>query len=300
MAIPLDVIIRTRGVSSRFQGLVRAVQSARNQRGLEVRCLVILNGADYQRNVLAWLQSQPDIVLRRLPEQSMSQARRCGRGIVTAPYFCYLDDDDEFIENALLRPIMSLRHNRNYDAIVTTGFWGAGAPGRKITEIRRHCRNPLVGLLDENWLAPGASFFRSSAIDEDLVGIEYDNHEWGYMALEMCSRSTALQFLDIPTVVINDSPASASKSLRYHADELVFLAAMRRNAGFRGGDRRKLIDKYRDTQHRLAWRYWKAGYRCKGVVLHLASLCPPYTLKYLLFSRKLIWRGDNRINSSGQ
>lgn len=293
MSIQLDVIIRTRGDSTRVESMKRAVHSAQAQNGVTARLLVVLNGERYDSHLKEFLEQHPAVELRFQREASIAKARILGRRLVTAPYFCFLDDDDFFIQDSLSRPLIWMQQHLSCDVLITNAYLpkqdGSMA---EFIDIRSHIAvgDPLASLIDDNWLDPGASFFRTATVDETLVAAPQDHHEWGYIALRLCDGGKNIQFTDIPTKIKSDTPGSMSKELEHTVTELDFIRTMLRQPRLAKESKRKLRSKYRNAQHRLAWRYWQAGRPAHAWRYHLLSLSPPYTLKHILFSRKLLWR----------
>ena len=291
MLIAVDVIVRTRADSARSQQLFRALDSIHDQRGITAWPIVVVNGERYDKAVFRMLENRADVLLHYQQPASAGLAKNIGRSKVTAPYFCFLDDDDYFIKDSLLQPLTWLDTHPACDVVVTNGYSVRdGKAENELTHQANHVASPALSFLDENWLDPGAGFFRTQSINATLFDTLEDHHEWGYLAFSLCRKGKQLHFMDVPTVMYSaDTFGSLSKIWAHREAELKFLRFIHDNAGADRLLRRKAERKYRNALHIMAWEYLKRGQPGRAWRYHLASLRPPYTFKYLMFSRKLLW-----------
>lgn len=293
----LEVIVRTLANTSRANLLYRAIGSIRNQHGINVRAIVVVNGQKFDGAVLNTLKGMPDIILHQEHQASASLARNVGRQLVTAPYFMYLDDDDQLIEDSIFPSVRWLRLNPDDDLIITNGFFSDGS---QCTDINKHVTHPLLTLLDENWLQTGAAIFRSSSIDESLVCSEWSHMEWTHMAFEICANNKKIHFMDIPTVRISDTPNSMSKHPQQLQTTLELMRQIRFDSRFGRAIRRKALRKHLCILHDAAESYRSQGDYARAWQCHLQSLRPPTTLRHIMYSRKLIWpKGGTTRDTSG-
>jgi hypothetical protein len=286
----LDVIVRTLADAPRAKLLLRALDSIQGPAGVPARPIVVVNGDRADPAVLAELARRPGILAHRLQQASAGLARAAGRRLVTAPYFAYLDDDDELIAGSLRAPLAWLAEHPDCDVLVNNGFFvSADGTRKESTHIARHVGDPVASLLTECWLSPGASLFRSAAIGIDVLDSNWSHQEWTHLAFELCARHARVHFMDVATVLYHDTPGSMSKDGQQLESELGLLRLVRRDTRFEPGVRAMAARKYLRTLHNQAISHWRQGRGVRAWQCHLGSMRPPNTLRYLLFSRKLLW-----------
>lgn len=290
----IDVIVRTLAEPSRSESLFRALDSIQGQKYIQARPVIMVNGGRFNSAVIEALEKRSGIRLYRLNEASAGLACCEGRRQVTAPYFSYLDDDDLLIEDALVKPVNWLDDNPEFDGVINNGHFVKDNGARtELIHIASHVRigQPALSLLDDSWLQPGAFVFRTERIPQGVFDPGWNHMEWTHLAYRLCAEHIHLHFMDIPTVLYRDTPGSMSKQLAHKEAELRLLKLIRSDSRMSAEVRRRASEKYRNTLHQLAMKSWQGGYASRAWRYHLASMQPPDTLKYLLFSRKLLWPG---------
>lgn len=292
----VDVVVRTLADARRADGLFRALDSIQDQRGVAARPVVIVNGGQSDPATVAALQRRPGIVLGRVEQASLRLARAAGRDLVSAPFFAYLDDDDELVADSLQAPLAWLGDHADCDVVVSTGhFVGRDGALSGFTRIADHLTGkPALGLLEDGWLVPGAFVCRTQTIPADMLRGPWDNMEWTHLAFELCARRKRLHFMDVPTMRYHDTPGSLSKRVRHQEAQRELMAMVRRDPRLDAEVRRAAHRKYVRTLHDLSMKYWAHGQYRRAWRCHLGSLRPPYTFKYMLYSRKLLWPSGAR------
>lgn len=290
MAIGLDVVVRTLADAQRTKQLFRALDSIQGQSGVRARPIVVVNGERYDPITVKSLKQRPGVVLHFLPQPSAGRARTVGQGLATAEFLSFLDDDDVFIEGALQKPLKWLVDHPQCEVLITNGYF-VSQDGRltESSHLADHLSNPALSLLDENWLSPGASFFRTQSLQAERFKSELDHQEWTQLAFELCAEERRIDFMDVPTVLYYDTAGSMSKQPEHRRTELELLQQIRRDPRMRAAVRTKASRKYFNMLHILAMEYWQRGQYGRAWRYHLASMRPPHTFKYLLSSRKLLW-----------
>lgn len=297
MAIAIDIVVRTMADAARGKGLFTALDSIQNQTGVAARPIVVVNGPHTDDAVLAALAQRPGIKVHQISEASAGRAMAIGRDLVTAPYFGYLDDDDTLIDGSLQQPLERIDTTPTCDVMVTNGYF-AKRDGSltEFTHMQWHVTSQLQGLLRESWLQPGAFICRTATVAPGLFKSMWGNMEWTMLAFELCATGKRLEFLDIPTVRYNDSPRSLSKNGAQGEASVRLWRVVANDARFthdvRAGARRNLCR----ALHNVAWEYHCAGHYRIAWSYHLASLCSRQALKYILFSRKLIFPSRTGFN----
>lgn len=301
MAIELDVIVRTQADTFRSKLLFRALDSIQDQSGITARPIVVVNGQNTDRTTLAALENRLGIFLHQEQQASAGRARSMGRHLVTSPYFTFLDDDDVLIASSLLAPLTWLENHPNCDVLINNGYFvKQGGVLIESTHIASHINQPALSLLDECWLSPGACIFRTKSTLPKIFDASWSYQEWTHLAFELCAEHKRLYFMDVPTVIYYDTPGSMSKQMKHQEAALDLLQLIRHDARMDAKVRRKANNKYLRTLHNLAMGYWEHGQYGRAWRRHFESMRPPHTLKYLLFSRKLLWPFNKRKGTKAQ
>lgn len=285
----IDVVVRTLALAARQQALKRALDSIQMLSAVDARPIVVVNGDRWHPPVLDMLQRRPGILLHHLPEASAARAITAGRRLVKAPYFMFLDDDDELLAPGLQRLAAHVTNDSDWDVVITNGYFSSGGQRRPMyLDLHAHADNPLRSLVGETWLCPGASLFRTESVSADALDVNRDHQEWTNIAFLLALTDLRIRFLDVPTVVYYDTEGSASKGLGHQEAALQLLEEMKADSRVDAETLAAMERKYRNTLHILANQYWRQGAHRKAWRYHLRSMRPPFTFKYLLFSRKLL------------
>ena len=296
MTLALDVVVRTLADSRRSSSLFRALDSIQSQEGIHARPIVVVNGQGYSLEVIGALERRAGVLVHFIPQASAGHARIAGHRLATAEFLSFLDDDDTFIEGALRDPLSWLAAHAQCDVVITNGCF-VRADGQMVesTHFREHLDNPTLSLLDENWLSPGASIFRTRSVSPGIVEACWEHQEWTRLAFELCAMGKRLHFMDVPTVRYHDTPGSLSKKPRQQYAQLELLKFVRSDLRLDKQVRKKAERKYRNVLHVLAMKSWQEGRFVSAWRYHIASMRPPHTLKYLLSSRKLLWPVSKKV-----
>lgn len=293
MAMPpsIDIVVRTKADAARSSLLFRALDSIQGQRGVNARPIVVVNGTNVDAATLAVLETRPGIFLHREQQASAGLAMAVGRSQVTAPYFTFLDDDDELIPDSLCEPLSWIEEHDECDVLISNGYIVKPDGSRnELIHIAGHARlaHPALGLLTDGWLVPGAFICRSAAAPKRMLGAGWSNMEWTRLAFELCAEHKRLHFMDVPTVLYHDTAGSLSKQTRHQEAQLELMAQVRCDVRLDTETRRAAARKYLRTLHHLAIKYRTEGRYFRAWRYHLGSLRLPYTFRYLFVTRKLI------------
>jgi len=290
MTIAIDIVVRSLADAVRSKLLFRALDSIQNQAGINARPIVVVNGQRFDNRVIQALENNQGIKLHIQQEASAGLALDAGRLLVTAPYFAFLDDDDVFIGGALQEPLIWLENHSQCDVLITNKY--IVKDDKKILEmpnLKDYAIDPALSLMDESWLTAGNGIFRTCSINSALLSVNRDNQEWTHIAFRLCVEGKHLHFMDVPTAIYYDTPGSLSKGLKHQEAALDLLQLIRHEYRADIQVRKRAEHKYRNTLHVLATSYWKHGRYGRAWRYHLASMRPPHTFKYLLFTRKMLW-----------
>lgn len=291
MGSTVDVVIRSAGAPERRSSLQRAIRSVLNQQGMAARPIVVL--AANLPGLAAELATQERVKVHHVGYPvSPGRALGVGRAIVEADYYAFLDDDDELLPHALATGLQVMRAVPQTDLVVTTGYWFSGGPRQlHIPDILSYQADPVSGILDRCWLSSCGGLYRASTIVQEYFDDLPDLCEWTYLAFRLALDRRNIRFLDVPTYNAYDTPRSMSKGFEFMEGTLVALDAMRAHSQ-PAAVRAKLEQKYRAALHDAAEHYRLVKRRGKAWLCHLKSLKPPHTLRYLAYTRKLVWSRD--------
>jgi len=271
--------------------LFRALDSIQSQPGITARPIVVVNGADVDAATLTALGTRSCILLHREQQGSAALAMAVGRSLVTAPYFAFLDDDDELIPDSLCEPLSWIAEHDECDAVISNGYLVTSDGDRsELIHIADHAKfeRPALGLLTDGWLVPGAFICRTATVDKRMLDADWSNMEWTRLGFELCAEHKRLHFMDVPTMLYHDTPGSLSKHTRHQEAQLTLMAQVQHDPRFDAETRCAAGRKYLRTLHHLAIMYRREGRYFGAWRCHLGSLRPPYTFRYLLVTRKLI------------
>ena len=291
MGEPIDVVVRTTCDAARRKSLQRAIASVVAQRGVIARPVVVVAGP--RPRPLPKLAARNGIRVHRIgAEASPGRALTVARGLVDAPFFAFLDDDDELLPDALATRVAILHAEPRVQVVVTTGYVARGQTRRlHIGDIVRHQDDPLRGIVERCWLASCGGLFRTAAVPASLFDALPDLCEWTCLAFRLAVASCPIRFVDRPTYVVHDRAGSLSKSDAFVEASLHVLESMR-TAPLLAADRRRLAQKHRAALHAVAERCRRAGKLGEAWRHHLRSMQPPGTLRYAAYTRKLLWNAD--------
>lgn len=217
MTIAVTAIVPTLARSERFECLQRAIASLRASVGEPERLhiVVVINGHVADDRVVAWLDEQALEVLR-ISEGSAPLAQLAGRRAVRSPYFCFLDDDDEYLLGAIDQRLAALSAAPTAGLVVTNGWRNVNGQDQLAFEsLARAASDPLRALFSENWMASCSGLFRSEVVGASHFETPPHYLEWTWLAWRISRANLDILFLDAPSFRIHDSPASESKSRAY-------------------------------------------------------------------------------------
>lgn len=207
MTIPVSVIVPTTAETRRRESLRRAIDSAHNQRGIATKLILVVNGSHYDPTLIEEFQGFP-LHLIRLPEASLPAAIHAGRLAVTSDYFCFLDDDDTYMPDAVACRLDAIESTAA-DFAVGNGLNPAGK--MVIPSISAAESDPLRALSSKNWLASCSGLYRTASISGEFFENVVKYFEWTVIAFRLLMAGKRVCFVDRVTYRISDTEGSASK-----------------------------------------------------------------------------------------
>jgi glycosyltransferase involved in cell wall biosynthesis len=294
LAQAVTVIVRTMADQRRKASLLRALDSARAASAQSVCFVVVVNGQRRAPDVIRALEAMDDVLMVSLTEASLIQALIVGRQNVKTPFYCCLDDDDEFLPGAIDIRLAPMLIDPTIDIVTTNGYLnteGVDTIARKHMDLI--CSQPLRALFAGNWLSSCSFMFRSES-----VGMQYfeDIHpyvEWTWLAFILILDGRKITVIDEPTFRVNNTGGSASKSFEYTA---AHQSLYRRMLSRSPPPEVKRLIRVRigDLLHAEAENLWRINKIGSAWRVHLRSLAYPGGLRYLTFSRRLLSSADKK------
>jgi hypothetical protein len=283
----VSVIIPTTCEARRWESLLRAIDSARDSQGVEVSVIVVVNGKRFDQARLDELRARTDVTVAYREEGSAPLAQRHGRSMVQTGFFAFLDDDDEYLPQALAHRSAPLLADPSLDFVATNGYRRLGTQDRfVVSDAGAVQADPLAALTRENWLASCGGLFRTSSVSIDYFDDPAPFLEWTYLAYRL-ALDFRMAFVDVPTFRINDTPASLSKSAAYREAELGVLLRIAA-LPLPPAVMRQVRGKVGRVYHDLSFEARLQGKAARAWGLHVRSLLLPGGWRYLGYSRKLL------------
>jgi hypothetical protein len=209
----VTAIIPTFADSARRDSLMRAVCSliGSTQRA-RLTITAVVNGNQHRPQILDELKAL-GVKIIRVAEASLPLAILEGRRAVTSDYFCFLDDDDEYLPEAIDIRLAAFEREPGTALVVSNGY-------RRIDDIDKvlleHLPevpdHPLNALFEENWLASCGGLFRTREVGVEFFERTQEYLEWTLLAFRLALSGKVVSVIDQPTFRIHDSPSSQSKS----------------------------------------------------------------------------------------
>lgn len=284
----VTAVIPTLAERRRRVSLLKAIQSLRNASSEKIVIIVVVNGNRFDPVIITELQIQADVQLIQIEEGSLPLALAFGRHHVNTPFFCFLDDDDEYLPGAIDLRLQLLDEHPEADIAITNGW-------KKIDGIDRiaHSRmkyvsdNAFLELFRANWLASCGALFRSKEI-----GIEYFENihkfaEWTWIAFQLLLHDKKIVFINEPTFRINSTEGSLSKSTEYQ-NSFVKLFTRMLQEKTSGEVRRAILSKRSGALHDLSNLEMRNGNMRRAWKLHLESLQHFRGWRYFFYTRHLL------------
>jgi glycosyltransferase involved in cell wall biosynthesis len=286
-ATGVSVIIPTACRRERTAAVQQAVASVLMQAGVDLEVIVVVNGPDYDRDLFTWLNANPRLRVEYRPEPSLPAAHRVGRGLVTRPFFSFLDDDDEYLPDALRIRLAPMLEDPSVDVVATNGVWGGGSDEPYIQNSAGVEEDPLGALLRGNWLGSGGALFRSATVGLETFDGRTRFFEWTMIAWRVASAGLRIRFLDVPTYRMNATPDSLSRSEAYYLAEPEFLRSLL-ECDIAEKHRQRIHDKILAANHFIADWYVRSGEAPRAWRYHLRSVRGLAGLRHLVFTPRLL------------
>ncbi|MBK8961184.1 MAG: glycosyltransferase [Proteobacteria bacterium] len=282
------VIICTMAVAERADSLGRAIASVLGQNDTPISVLVVVNGDRYDEKLVADLKRRKDIDVLQIAARSLSDAIAAGRSAVKSPYFGFLDDDDEYLPQAIDLRLAELERHPDAGVLVTNGYrCRENFRETVMSHLNLVTEDPLTAIFREPWLASCSGLYRAAVAREELFEKVARYAEWTWLGFVLARAGIEVRTLDRPTFCIYETPKSESKSDEYLDAQISIFNRMLALAPT-GEVRRILKNRIRDTWHHRADVALGRGQLASAWRFHLSSLLALGGWRYALFTRYLI------------
>jgi glycosyltransferase involved in cell wall biosynthesis len=282
------IIICTLAVSERADSLGRAVASVLGHNDTPTSVLVVVNGDRYDEKLVAELKRRDDVDVLQIAARSLSDAIVAGRRAVKSPYFGFLDDDDEYLPQAVDLRLAELERYPEAGVLVTNGYrCRENSRETVMNHLSLVTEDPLTAIFREPWLASCSALYRTAVAREDLFEKVARYAEWTWLGFVLAKAGIEVRTLDRPTFCIYETPISESKSDEYLDAQISIFNRMMSLAPTRN-IRQILKKRIRDTWHHRADVALERGQMASAWRCHLSSLFALGGWRYVLFTRYLI------------
>lgn len=294
----VTIVIPTLCEAKRRGGLERAIESIRGAARSPVRILVVVNGRRFDSDLLGWLRGNENLEVLQLDEGSLTKAQLEGRRRVKTEFFGFLDDDDEYLPEALDLRLEALRNDPSADLVVTNGFRVTVSEKRLVySRLATAGRNPLRRIFEENWLAAGNHLFRTATVTTSYFEDPHPLMEWTWLAFMFASDGMKVVFHDTPTFVYNDTPESLSKSGGFTRSRCALYKKMR-SRGVDATISKLLARKACDAWHDVSVQELERGHFGLAIGAHVRSLISHWSgLRFLAYTRHLLFPAASKRTS---
>jgi len=289
----VTIIIPSTCEEMRAATLRRAMESLLEQRGVVPRVLIVANGNRSNPALMREIAAIPGVTVEYQMEASLPNALRHGVSRLATEYYGFLDDDDEYLPDALALRCAAMESRPDVDVVVTNGYeHRAGADRLRVKHLGAAAQDPLRALLAQNWLASCGALFRASRVPVSYFDGVTRYYEWTFLAFKL-AMTRRIEFIDVPTFRVHESPQSLSKSLGYSEAEVGALRQIR-DLELPSDVKAALAAKIGHAHHALADVYLARGQRALALRHHMLSLLVPGWTGRLAYSRRLLpgWPTD--------
>jgi len=288
----ITVIIPTTAEKSRKDTLLLAIESLVNQIEVTPNILIVINGVLYDPDLKIKLENTSYLKVLYQITGSAPKACAFGRKQITSKFFCFLDDDDYLLPDAIKARIDIFKENESIDVVISNGL--RKLPNKPVTPIFQEGmiqarKDPLKCLFTKksNWMASCAATFRTATISSSFFDSHTEFYEWTYLAIRI-SLKMKLFFIDEPGYVINATSNSLSTTPAFLIGQIEFHKAVS-SLDLPKEIRKRSIIRWVDSWHSLSEHYRRNGNYLLAWKAHFHSLSTiSGFIKYILHSRKLL------------
>lgn len=291
----ISIVVPTLAENKRSDQLKRCIHSIKKaSSNVSVEIIVVVNGNRYDDALCNWIKSQDDTRFEYVSKPSLPNAIFRGRQLVKSDYFSFLDDDDEYLVDTMNDRLSVIDCHPEFDLVVCNGYINNGKDDKlfyeNIIEIQH---DPLITLLNANWLASCGVLYRSSSFSAEFFEDSHPYAEWTWFAYKLGFDGKKIAVFDKPTFRINDTPDSLSKSSAYREAYFELFQKMLDKKPPR--EVAKIIKKKLGAAyHDFSDKELNEGQYLSSLKNHIKSICLPGGLRYFAYSRKFLMPREKR------
>lgn len=286
----VTAIIPTLCSRSRSKALLRAIDSLLYSSAEPPTVIVVINGNQCDERVAAQISARSGVHVERIATPSAPAAQLHGRRLVETEFFCFLDDDDEYLPGGLDLRIGALLISDQCGVVVTNGLrrlWD-GTEQRALGKLDGVSTDPMAALLEQNWMTSCGALFRSSSVPTALFENYHDYIEWTWLGFRLAHAGIQVCAIDQPTFIINETDGSASKSEQYLLSHVSLYERMLKSTS-RKDIRRQIGRRQANALHEISVHYLRHGHRRQAIYFHCRSLGWPGGWRFLSYTRHLLF-----------
>ena len=269
----------------------RAIASLRGQRHAPLDIIIALNGNRYDPAMVSELESAPDVTIVRCGEANLPRAIELGREAVGREFFCFLDDDDEYLEGALTARLHPALIDGSVDLVVTNGYRHRHHDELLLTNGHAVNDRPLESLFEQNWLASCGFLMRTGAVPVELFRGLPKYLEWTARAFRLVLAGKRFIYVDKPTFRYYFTPGSMWNRPEASVAGMEFVEGLLADPRVPDRLRPALRKKLSNNLHSIAAYYHNVGDTRMAWKYHLKSLGSIEGLRFIPYTRKLIALG---------
>ena len=217
MSVPtVTVVIRTTGEAKRIPLLRRSIPSVLSQTDVAVNLVLVVNGTSFDAEFFRRAEDDARISVFYIDKRDSAIATTVGRSLVSGSFFSFIDDDDEFLPNALRSRIAYLLEDPAVDCLATNGYYFTHGTRRNIfPDVRMFHDDYVLPLLcGKNWMASNGATFRTRTVGQQYFENVSQHCEWTLIAFRIALQRR-VRFVPDMTFNVYDTPGSSSKGASY-------------------------------------------------------------------------------------
>ena len=288
----VTAIIPTLCSSERAERLRRAIASLHASSKESLVIVLVLNGQRADPGLVSEMRARPDIRVEQISHASAPLAQLHGRRCVQTDFFCFLDDDDEYLPGAIDVRLAALDRRPPCDLVITNGFRRTN-DGREVLvfdKLHEAQVDPLGTLAFQNWMSSCGGLFRTSSIPASFFENHLNYIEWTWFAFKLALANKSLHVIEEPTFRIHETVGSLSRSEPYMFAQIELYERMLASIPNQRADMyRSIMEKMCHAWHGISLHHLQQGHRLKAWSAHIRSLRHPIGWRYASYTRHLLF-----------
>lgn len=284
MTTRIDVIIPTTG--TRTREIEHAIACVHAQVGVSAIPLLVVNGDRFDSSLVAALERRSDVRVHRVDRPGVSNARREGRRHVDAPYFAFLDDDDELLPDAMQIRLAGFA-DPSVDVVATNGYIEtAGVREVAFENFCQHPEDPALAFVKANWLSSHSALFKTDTVTIEYLDFLPEHYEISLLAFRL-SLTRKIIRIDVPTFIYRHGASDQLSAMSQHREDVPKIFAEMETMTSRSDLKAFIRAKRAGALHTCSAAAWDEGRIADAWRYHLRSLMVGGGWRYLPYTRRL-------------